>query len=57
MHLEDHMHQLAVYMKRKNRDFPDTLLQQFNFQTVVQGTLSVEAEAKSEKATESEEEQ
>lgn len=33
IHLVNHMHQFAVYMKKKNNDFPDTLLQQFNFQT------------------------
>ena len=26
MHLEDHLHQFAVYMKNKNKVFPDTLL-------------------------------
>lgn len=47
MHLKNHIHQLAVYIKRKNMDFPNTLLQQFNFQ----------AKAKSEETTDSKEEQ
>ena len=31
MHPEDHLHQFFIYMKSKNIDFPNTLLQQFNF--------------------------
>ena len=39
-HLEDHLHQFAVYMKCTHRNFPDSLLQQFNF-----GTSTTDAQA------------
>ena len=32
-HLESHLHQFVVYMKSTHRNFPDSLLQQYNFDT------------------------
>ena len=32
-HLEDQLHQVAVYMKNTHKNFPDSLLQQFDFGT------------------------
>ena len=31
-HLEAQKHQFALYIKSKNADFPNSLLQQFNFE-------------------------
>lgn len=54
MHLDNHLHQLAVYMKDHHRDFLESLLQQFNF-----GTPAAESEeivAKLDSAAEPKEE-
>ena len=42
MHLEDHLHEFVVYMKSKNIDFPDILLQQFNFHPAEEDALKDE---------------
>ncbi|KAH9717547.1 hypothetical protein KPL71_021867 [Citrus sinensis] len=46
-HLDNQLHQFALYMKHTQRNFPDSLLQQYNFDT---NTTSAPAEA-SEEAT------
>lgn len=40
MHLDDHLHQFIVYMKSHNKDFPDSLLQQFNFGETTEATTT-----------------
>ena len=47
------MHQFAVYMKKKNKDFPDSLLQLFNFQASIGDALAVKAITESEEELES----
>ena len=32
-HLDSHLHQFALYMKNTHQNFPDSLLQQYNFDT------------------------
>ena len=56
MHLENHMHQFAVYIKKKNKDFPDSLLQPFNFQASVGDAPAAEATAESKEESKSKEE-
>ena len=46
-HMENQLHQFALYMKQTHRNFPDSLLQQCNFDT---NTTGAPAEA-SEEAT------
>ena len=46
-HLENHLHQFAVYMKSTHQNLPDSLLQQYNFDT---NTTKAPAEV-SEEAT------
>lgn len=41
MHLDNHLHQFVVYMKDHYMDFPESLLQQFNFGTPVTGSEEV----------------
>lgn len=48
-HLEDHLHQFAIYIKNTNNNFLDVLLQQFNF-----GTLTTDAPAKESEDTQAE---
>ena len=36
-HLEGQVHQFAEYMKRNHRNFPASLLQQYNFDTSTTG--------------------
>lgn len=48
MHLEDHMHQFIAYMKKKNSDFQDILLQQFNFQ-IAEGDAPTEKQQRVKK--------
>lgn len=40
MHLDDHLHQFTIYMKSHNKDFPDSLLQQFNFGETTEATAT-----------------
>lgn len=54
MHLDNHLHQFVVYIKDHHRDFPESLLQQFNFETSVIGSEEVATDLDS--ATEPEEE-
>ena len=56
MHLKNHMHQFVVYMKKKNKDFPDSLLQSFNYQASTEDALAAEAVAESKEKSESKEE-
>ena len=44
-HLENQLHQFALYMKRTHWNFPDSLLQQYNFDT---NTIGAPAEANEE---------
>ena len=46
-HLDNQLHQFALYMTRTHRNFPDSLLQQYNFDS---NTTGAPAEA-SEEAT------
>lgn len=41
MHLDNHLHQFVVYMKDHHKNFPESLLQQFNFGTPVTGSEEV----------------
>lgn len=50
MHLEDHLHQFTVYMKNRNKDFPDTLLQQFNFHPAVEDVPTTQEETSQEES-------
>ena len=34
-HLENHLHQFALYLKSTHQNFPDSLLQQYNFDTAI----------------------
>lgn len=54
-HLDNQLHQFALYIKRTHRNFPDSLLQQYNFDTNTIGALAVaskEATATNEPAEE-----
>ena len=45
-HLESHMYQFDVYMKSAHRNFPDALLQQYNFDTnTTEAPAEISAEA------------
>lgn len=55
MHLENHRHQFAVYMKKKNKDFLDSLMQSFNFHASARDGPAAEAAVESEEELESEE--
>lgn len=46
MYLQDHMHQFVVYMRNKNKDFLNFLLQLFNFQASA-ATAATESEEQS----------
>ena len=56
MHLESHVHQFAVYIKKKNKDFPDSLLQPFNLSASARDAPTRKAATESEEESESEEE-
>ena len=47
-HLDNQLHQFALYMKRTHRNFPDALFQQFNFDT---HTADAPTEASAEATT------
>ncbi|KDO38245.1 hypothetical protein CISIN_1g034681mg [Citrus sinensis] len=55
MHLENHRHQPAIYIKKKNKDFPNSLLQPFNFQASAGDAPIAEATTESKEESESEE--
>lgn len=44
MHLKAQKHQFARYMQNKYEDFPESPLQQFNFQRVKESTPAVKSE-------------
>lgn len=48
LHIEAQKHKLAVYMQTKNADFPESLLQQYNFQKVAETIPTDEATDESE---------
>lgn len=43
-HLEAQKHQFEIYMKSKHANFPESMLQQFNFQRDEETTLAEESE-------------
>lgn len=56
-HLDNQLHQFALYMKHTHQNFPDALLQQYNFDTNTTGApveASEEATATDEPADEAE---
>lgn len=57
MHLESHVHQFAVYIKKKNKDFPDSLLQPFNLLASAGDAPVTKTATKSEEESESESEE
>ncbi|GAY65896.1 hypothetical protein CUMW_244550 [Citrus unshiu] len=53
MHLENHRHQPAIYIKKKNKDVPNSLLQPFNFQASAGDAPLAEATTESKEESES----
>lgn len=44
MHLEDHIHQFVIFIKSNNKNFLDSILQQFNFGKTTEATATEESE-------------